>query len=279
VENLRVIKIDTKNIFYNLAIEENLLNHYGGEKSMLLLWQSQNVVVIGKHQNPWKECNMEVAIKKNITIARRNSGGGTVFHDQGNLNFSIITPRSLFSHHRNVSFLLRAMEYLKLGVSLVDNSGGLFLHDKKISGSAFYFKKDRVLHHGTLLINTDLHLLRQVCTPDLKGVHDTAVPSRPSPVINLADLIPGLTIAEVAGVLKKGFEKHFPGNQEEPLYWKEDEISEISKRYSSKEWIFGFPREFELNNSSSNMNAGKINTLEFTEQFFSENCIQGRTHD
>ena len=94
----------------NLALEGYIINNCRSDEVWLYLWQNRNTVVIGRNQNPWRECNMEAIRRDGVTLVRRSSGGGAVFHDDGNLNFTFIAPKELYNLEKQLSVVLRALE-------------------------------------------------------------------------------------------------------------------------------------------------------------------------
>lgn len=152
---LSIYKSDCFDPYINLAIEEFLCsteNVYNGV--ILYLWQNQNTIVIGKNQNPYLQCNMEFINKENIKIARRLSGGGAVYHDSGNLNYTIISANETFSKEQNFSIILDALK--KLGI-IAECSGrnDIAVNRVKISGTAFYNNGEVSYQHGCILVDTN----------------------------------------------------------------------------------------------------------------------------
>lgn len=183
-------------VYRNLAAEESLLNQ-GDPFPRLLLWQSPQAVVLGKNQNPWKECHLPTLFEKQIKLARRVSGGGTVYHDPGNLNVCWAMDRSQYDPNAPVSFLIRVLA--QFGLEATSGKGGsVWVQGKKVSGSAFAYRRERVLHHSTLLIDADLKLLRAVLSPPRIRVETHAVSSVPAPVVNLATLNSSCTVQSLA---------------------------------------------------------------------------------
>jgi lipoate-protein ligase A len=240
-----------RDIYFNLALEEYLLMH--SVHDFFILWRSEPVVVVGKHQNTLAEINYRFVRENGILIARRLSGGGTVYHDQGNLNFTYISngePGKLVDFKR---FIEPAIDFLNtLGLAAEQGSKNEILsRGKKISGNAEHVHKNRVLHHGTLLFNSDLRVLRE-CLRVLPGRYkDKAVQSNRSSVINISEsLNDGMEMASfesafldfmltrTGGILYKLTEKE------------QTAISDIAdSKYRSWEWIFGWSPDYELNGS------------------------------
>lgn len=236
--------------FYNLAAEEYLLRNTGTEACML--WQSKPAVIIGKHQNTYAEINYQYAIQKNILIARRMTGGGTVFHDPGNLNFSFIRNGE---SGRLVNFqkcIQPIMAFLKVnGIDAVPGpKNEILAGGKKISGNAEHIFKNRVLHHGTLLFSTDLAALNQVIERKRGVYKDKAVQSNRSSVANLNEFFPcGMTIDEFTRKLNSFLMDYFAG---QPYAFREDEEKAIQhladSKFSQWEWIVGWSPDYEFQN-------------------------------
>jgi lipoate-protein ligase A len=145
--------------FRNLAIENYLLDTLDEDQKCLFLYTNRPCVVIGRFQNPWIECDLKKMQEDGVELVRRQSGGGCVYHDLGNINFSFINWKKNHNKENNQNFLLRFFNLLNIPVRtnargdlVLEKAEGIF----KISGSAFKQKKDRAFHHGTLLFHTDL---------------------------------------------------------------------------------------------------------------------------
>jgi lipoate-protein ligase A len=190
---------------WSLAAEEYLLDNpaAAGGLPVLILYENRGALVIGKNQNPWKEIAPPVLRGGSPEFYRRISGGGAVWHGPGNLNFAFIMPRGDFSKEENLDFVRRALARAGLRVHRTAR-GDLVCGGEKVSGNALAYHKNRVLHHGTLLVDADLRALRS-CLPD--GVRagggeffieTRAVASVPMPVANLKDFSPGITALRIA---------------------------------------------------------------------------------
>ncbi|MBN1158404.1 MAG: lipoate--protein ligase [Bacteroidales bacterium] len=236
--------------YYNLAAEEYLLRNSGRE--ICMLWQSKPSVIVGKHQNTYAEISYRYALKNNIVIARRLTGGGAVFHDMGNVNFSFITTGEsdkLVDFQKHIKPIL---EFLRsYGIDAHSGSKNEILAGgRKISGNAEHIFKDRVLHHGTLLFSTDLHALHEVITGSSGVYKDKAVKSNRSNVINLTEFLPGeTTIDSFVHDLNNFLLNFFSG---EPYAIQEDEDKEIQNlsrsKYEAWEWIYGWSPDYEFSN-------------------------------
>lgn len=140
--------------YYNLALERSLFDFVDEDTVILYLWQNSHTIVIGKNQNAYAECKVDEFIKDGGTLARRPSGGGAVYHDLGNLNFSIICKESIAKEHTYQRIVKEALGYFGI-VSEFNGRNDLTVDDKKFSGNAFYVKDDVLCQHGTILINSD----------------------------------------------------------------------------------------------------------------------------
>ncbi len=197
----------SRDIYCNLAIEEYLLVEEGTPCPILLFGSNDPCVVIGRNQNPWQECALEFMRSKGIQLARRISGGGAVFHDLGNLNYSFITAKDSYNEQECHAVVMRALADLGLNPEL-RNKNSIFVEGKKISGTAFCYKRDKVAHHGTVLIDADLETLRASLCPSQLDIETHAVASIPSPVANLKDFNPTLTREVVAEAIKSRFAEY-----------------------------------------------------------------------
>ena len=212
--------------FRNLSLEESLFSLYdppieerAEERAeeeiemkrgadVLFLYVNRAAVVIGRHQNPWQECNLSYLFERDIPLLRRYSGGGTVFHDLGNLLWSFIGPKRTFSQEENLQIIMEAAaDYSGLPLSdfVLSPRGDIFCQDFKISGNALAFKGGKVMHHGTLLVNSDIGLLEK----SLEGLAQQfnlrftgpAVSSRPAAVRSLSSLAPHAGLPHSATML------------------------------------------------------------------------------
>ncbi len=234
--------------YYNLAAEEVILKNFSGD--VVMLWQNTPSVVLGKHQIPVKEVNLPYVFKKNIPLIRRLSGGGTVYHDLGNINFSVITQTGKKENLIDFKkFTAPVIEYLKtLGVeAYLEGRNNLFVGGKKISGNSGHIFKNKVLHHGTILIETDLQELEKVIHPPQVVVKDKSIPSVRKTVVNLSDLTGCTTQDFLKGF--GGFLKAYYSVKETVALHREQEASIrklVDEKYKTARWNFGYSPDFEL---------------------------------
>ncbi|MGV8092403.1 MAG: lipoate--protein ligase [Mangrovibacterium sp.] len=237
--------------YLNLATEEYLLKNQTCD--IFMIWQSQSAIIVGKHQNALAEINHRYIRENNICIARRLSGGGTVFHDEGNLNFTFIKNVERVDQISYQLFTGQIINVLnKLGLkSYASRHNAIFLGDKKISGSADHVYKRRVLHHGTLLFNSHLVQLKNALKVDLSRFEDKAIQSNRSEVTNIADHLPKeMSIEEFAGFIFEQITQTYPDHLIAELTSQDREAIEKLKneKYSQWDWIYGYSPKYKYRN-------------------------------
>ena len=188
----------------NLSLEELLLGRVGDDEAILYLWQNQHTVVVGRHQNAWRECHAEKLEADGGKLARRLSGGGAVYHDLGNLNFTFIVPKPAYDLHRQLKVILGAAR--TVGVDAEFSGRNDILADgRKFSGNAFYHGRKASYHHGTILIDVDMTVLQKYLNVPQQKMAAKGVTSVKSRVINLRELVPTLTIEEMQQAMMQAF--------------------------------------------------------------------------
>lgn len=191
--------------YRNLAIEERLLE-LCGSGTALYLWQNERTVVIGRNQDPWRECRVERMRAEGCRLARRLSGGGAVYHDLGNLNFSFLARREDYDVSRQTETVRRAMERLGIRAEAVGRND-LVVGGRKFSGSAYYERGGRCCHHGTIMVDVnEVAMARYLSVPESK-LASKGVASVRVRVTNLRELAPGVTVEEVKAALLAAFEE------------------------------------------------------------------------
>ncbi len=244
-----IVSTAKTDIYRNLALEEWLLEN-APSLPVLFLYVNDPCVVIGKNQNPWRECRLSLMEEEGVALARRISGGGAVYHDAGNLNVSIIVPRTEYREDKQYELIFQTLEATALHHRNLSKLGknALSIDGKKFSGQAFCHRRDRTLHHGTLLANSDLARLGRYLGPELNGIETKAIASVPAEVANL----PGLTIETLSAALIETFKEMY-GSGGVWEYWGDGEIPEeellpnIGKN-SSKVWKLGHTPKFVFQN-------------------------------
>lgn len=217
--------------YYNLALERSLFDFVDEDTVILYLWQNSHTIVIGKNQNAYAECKVDEFIKDGGTLARRPSGGGAVYHDLGNLNFSIICKESIAKEHTYQRIVKEALSYFGI-VSEFNGRNDLTVDDKKFSGNAFYVKDDVLCQHGTILINSDFKELSKYLTPDISKLERNHVKSVESRVVNLSEISDKITVESMKEAMIKVTNAVRLGKV--PT---ESKVEEYKKIFENDEWI------------------------------------------
>lgn len=240
IETLSYYIGNSLNPYLNLSIEEYLLDTVQPGQMILYLWQNERTVVIGKNQNAWKECRFQELEQDGGHLARRLSGGGAVFHDTGNLNFTFLVPTKDYDLSRQMSVILEAVRSLGIDAQK-SGRNDITIDGKKFSGNAFYQKGENSYHHGTLMLHVDTQKVAHYLNVSEKKLRSKGVSSVSSRVCNLCDFVPSLTTKEMQQKLLEAFAKVY---QLSPLPIPETAIDHkrvmaLYNQYSSWEWKFG----------------------------------------
>jgi lipoate-protein ligase A len=275
------IHLKTHDPYFCLAAEEYLLKNF--DEDIFMLWQSENTVVVGKHQNALAEINYPFVRKNNIKVARRISGGGTVFHDAGNVNFAFIKN---VSSPAAISFKIFTQPVVSalanLGIqATTSGKNDLLIGDLKISGNAEHIYKNRVLHHGTLLFDTDLQNLGQAIKVTPGKYESNAVQSNRSPVTNISNhLKKNISVDDFIQFLL-GSQLQGSSNSTFELSDKDIAIIEklVKEKFETWEWNFGYSPRYNFANifyagdkkAKINLKVikGKIEFCELSGNYFS----------
>ncbi|MDR6995471.1 lipoate-protein ligase A [Aeromonas salmonicida] len=249
---LRLLVSDSHDPLFNLAVEECIFRQMDPNQRVLFLWRNANTVVIGRAQNPWKECNTRRMEEDGVTLARRSSGGGAVFHDLGNSCFTFMAGKPGYDKSISTAIVLDALKLL--GVSAFASGRNDLLvatqdGDRKVSGSAYRETLDRGFHHGTLLLDADLSRLANYLNPDPKKLAAKGISSVRSRVANLCDLLPGIEHQQVSHALIEAFFAHY-GARVSPEHISPTQLPDLPgfadtfARQRSWEWNFGHAPAF-----------------------------------
>lgn len=238
--------------YFNMALEEYLINQTAEDSEWFMLWQNKPAVIVGRHQNTHEEVNQAFAKENGIAIVRRMSGGGAVFHDLGNLNFTFVV--ALSGDHSFTRFARPVLDALdQLGVAAeLSGRNDLTITGQKFSGNAQFIGRKRLLHHGTLLFNTNLDIMQEVLNVDPAKMASKGVKSVRSRVTNIADHLPGsITIHDLQKALTQAAGEYW--NLEPAQQLTAEEESRINQladnKYRCWEWNYGQSPQYNLQRS------------------------------
>lgn len=278
--------------YFNIATEEFLVKNT--TQPIFMIWHNKASVIIGKHQNPLKEVNLDFVNKLQIPVIRRISGGGTVYHDLGNINYSFIDfgkTESLVNFAKYSRPILDVLKSMGIDAHLVGKSD-LKIKGKKFSGNASHVFKNKVLHHGTLLFNSNLDILEESIKIKEHQISDKAVNSNRSIVTNISDHLDGLvSIDDFKGRLINHIKKEFPNIIETDLT--DDQIHEIQllakEKYRTWDWNFGYSPRYsisgtiKLNQKNTSLKfhfyKGFINQIETDDPEYKLDLLIGLQHE
>ncbi len=241
-----IVESSSLDVFVNLALEDYLLDEVERRGRILYFYRNRDAVVIGKNQNPWRECDVPRLRAEGIALARRVSGGGTVYHDEGNLNFSIMLPRGEYDLAGQFRIVQAAL--LKAGIaSARTGTNSLTVGGLKFSGNAFCLRRNVSLHHGTLLFMTDLARMAEFLKPSVTGIETKAISSVPAQVVNLGELKPSLTVESLSGALIAEFaERYGAGDRIAGRDIDPSAFAPYEAKMRSWEWVYGHTPRFEV---------------------------------
>lgn len=232
--------------YQNLARDEHLLNTLAPRDRALFLYVNARAVIIGRNQNPWRECNLTHMEIDGVQLVRRVSGGGAVYHDEGNLNFSFVCSKELYNEREQTQIVLGALKSLGICAQPTGRND-IAIGDKKISGNAYCERAHNKQRHGTLLINSELDKFdRYLSAPKLK-LNAKGVQSVRARVCNISEYKPGLTTAEVADALKRAY-AHKYGEVNEYVFTQGDKaiISARAQALQCWDWLMGEAPKFDF---------------------------------
>ena len=281
-----LIKNNSTDPAFNIALEEYFLSSFKAE--FFCFWRNRPSVIIGRNQDALSEINMAFVRSNNIDLVRRSTGGGAVFHDLGNVNFSYITScreSDCFNFERFASPVISALDALGLQVEATGRND-LTLNGLKISGNAQRMHKGRILHHGTLLYSADLSYMQGALNADPRKLAGKGVSSVRSRVTNISEHLPhAMSTEDFVAYLERHILSYFDDVCEYNLT--PDDASAINaiadSKYRSDKWNLAHMSKYTFRNSQAfpfgivslklNVFDGKIDDISITGDFFGSNDI------
>lgn len=247
-----IIQSTQTNPYWNLAVENYLLSRSDADGVVLYLWANHRTVVIGQNQNPYAECAVDQLLADGGYVMRRATGGGAVYHDDGNLNFSFVAPHALYDQQRQFSVIMKALESFGLKAEC-SGRNDLLCQGRKFSGSAFSKGRYQNLHHGTLLIRGNIIELQRYLHPKPAKLLKHGVQSVQSRVVNLSELNDAITPKSIAPKLLEAFCQIYDSNPRRLDFdelLNNPEVEQLYNKYSSHDWIFGRWQQFDAQRSA-----------------------------
>ena len=246
IQTLTTYESSTTDPYTNLAVEEYLTFHAEPGECILYLWQNAHTVVIGRNQNCWKECRVSELEADGGHLVRRLSGGGAVYHDLGNLNFTFCMRKEDADVDRQLQVIIEAVASFGLTAEKTGRND-VAINGQKFSGNAFYEQEQHCYHHGTLMMNVNKEMLSKYLTVSKEKLQSKGVDSVKSRVTNLVDYIPDLTLEALKKALREAFEEVYglTSNECKMEDLDQKEIEMRTKHFSSWDWRFGRKIDFQ----------------------------------
>ena len=289
---LYYVESRTLDPYENLAAEEFLFNSLQEGSRCLMLWQNRDTVVIGKYQNAAQEINAPYVREQGILVARRLSGGGAVFHDLGNLNYTLIedrNPEQEIDFSPYLTPVLHALQSLGLEASF-SGRNDILVDGRKVSGCAQYEREGRILHHGCILVDTDLEKLEMALKPPAAKFISRSTKSVRSRVASLQSLAGApVSIQDLKRRLREAF--FAQTGRTEPVRTivfdqkARDQIRRLrNEKYAAPDWIYGYEADFQVRKqrkfpscllmADMDVEKGRISRIRLTGDFFGSRDIR-----
>lgn len=255
--DVKIVILESTNPYINIAREYCYYNDLKEDQLYFLLWQNEPSFIMGRNQNIYSEVNLEYIKQKNILPVRRFTGGGCVYHDLGNLNFTFISRNKDKDMDAWMNIIIKALEQEGVKTELKGRND-LLANGKKISGMAWLEDEDKFLIHGTLMVDLDIDVLSKCLTPNISKFVGKGIKSVKSRVINLKELSSNISMNSLKKSLVKAFVEVYP-QAEKVSHIKHEEEGHVFRMLESQEWIFGkrekaqIQRSFTINEKPINI--------------------------
>ena len=229
----------------NLALDEYLLESLSEEDRILYFYVNRKAVIIGRNQNPWLECNLNQLNADGVQLVRRISGGGAVYHDEGNLNFSFMCHEKKYDEKEQTAIILKALETLGIHAETTGRND-IAIDGRKFSGNAYCRRQNIQQRHGTLLVSSDLSVFDRYLNVSQKKLIAKGVKSVRSRVCNLSEYKKDISTDEMMNAIIDSFKAQYGDASVYPQEKLDTEkIREINKKNSSWEWTMGEAPAFD----------------------------------
>ncbi|MFL0247365.1 lipoate--protein ligase [Candidatus Clostridium stratigraminis] len=231
---------------FNLSLEEWLMKNCEHNEEILFLWQNENTIVIGRNQNPYKECDVKKLTEDGVQLVRRLSGGGAVYHDLGNLNFTFIASEENYNVEHNMNVILNGIS--KFGIQGCFNGrNDLLAGDRKFSGNAFISENGMNCHHGTLLVDVDFNKLNRYLTVSPLKLMSKGIESVKARVINLKEISTEITIENLKEALISSFNELNNAKCKRIILDENAvDVAYYFKKYGSWDWNYSESPDFTI---------------------------------
>ena len=247
IDSILFLRGVSNDIYGNLALEQHLAQNVRKNQLILFLWQNRNCVVIGRNQNAFKECRTDILSAEGVTLSRRLSGGGAVYQDMGNLNFTFCSNEEDSDIARQHAVILEACRILGIEAH-ISGRNDILAGEFKFSGNSFYSHDGRCFHNGTILLDVDLKKMEKCLSPSRMKLASKAVDSVRSRVINLRTIRPDIDSTKMCDSLKKAFsmvyEREITEINSDTL--DKEDIEEKRRFFASYEWVYGRNASFPI---------------------------------
>lgn len=237
IQKLTLYISDSLDVYYNMAVEKYLTQNAAPDECVLYLWQNDRTVVIGRNQNCWAECHVSVLEADGGHLARRLSGGGAVYHDVGNLNFTFAASAQNYDIQKHCRVICEAVKKFGLCAE-VSGRNDILIDGAKFSGNAFYKFGQNHYHHGTILIKTDTEEMQKYLSVDPEKLKAKGVASVRSRVVNLAELSDEINVDSMTAALKNAFGQVYGSDVLEMAMPSAEEVEVLCAEFKSDEWKY-----------------------------------------
>lgn len=240
-----IVQTYTTDPWCNLALEETIMESVSRGEAVFYLWQNQNTVVIGRNQNAWQECRCSLMETEGCRLARRRSGGGAVFHDIGNLNFTFVAPPEIYDLKRQNGVIIEACRSLGIDAEYTGRND-ITVEGRKISGCAFMHTQRCSMQHGTLLISADMAKMGRYLVPSEEKLRSKGVASVRARVANLVEFKKDITVPMVRETLCRAFENEYGmASRKSAEDFPAGTLEKLYERNSSWDWNYGETPKFD----------------------------------